>query len=380
MKNKKASITTAILLTAALTLGATTSIYASSTSKVVQATSTNVKGTAAKLVTKGNKIQYTAVPTQSDGQSHDGRILASTSAGDMLFYDQDGKVAFTLAKNLVPVSDFHDQRALVQDTTTQLYGYINTKGKLAIPCSYIEASSFSEGTAFVKKKKEDNGAFINVTGKQITTLERTYDSEFQFSNGLAVAYSANSDKLGYLNTGGDIIIPYKYDYARAFSEKAAVVQDSKGKYGYINPQGKVIIPLQYQGAGDFSNGLAPVQNSKGLWGYINMKGKVVIPFQYASADSFSDELATVYNKQGKIGYINKQGKMVIAYTNYNKASDFNEGIAVVGIETKTSHTFGYMDTKGRLLTPLQYKQAYPFNEGVAVASTSDQAAVILSKS
>ncbi|WPP41765.1 WG repeat-containing protein [Paenibacillus hunanensis] len=379
MNLKKASIPAAVLITIALTLGSSsTSIYASSTSKIVQVSSIERKATISLNVNNAT-IPYTTVPTQSDGSFHDGRILTAASSGDMNFYDQKGKVAFTLAKNLFPVADFHDQRALVKDTATHLYGYINTKGKLVVPCHYVEASSFSDGVAVVKKNKDEHGSLINTSGKQVTTLERTYDSDFQFSDGLAVAYSADNGKAGYLNTGGRIVIPYTYDYARTFSEGAAVVQDPTGKYGFINRQGKVMIPLQYQAAGDFSEGLAAVQNSKGVWGYMDTKGKIAIPFQYASAASFSEGLAAVYNKQGKVGYINKQGKVVIDYSQYNKVSSFNEGVAVVGIETKTSRSFGYIDTRGTLLTALKYKKAYPFHEGVAIASISDQAAVILSK-
>jgi hypothetical protein len=54
---------------------------------------------------------------------------------------------------------------------------------------------------------------------------------------------------------------------------------------------------------------------------------------------------------GKIGYINKQGKLIIGYSKYTRAFNFKDGIALVGIATKTDPDgkFGYIDREGNLL-------------------------------
>ncbi|ANF97102.1 WG repeat-containing protein [Paenibacillus bovis] len=379
----RSKLASAFTLTLALTIGSSASIgYAALPSTAASATTTMVKAPTGRVVSDlkagSSRIEYTAVPAQSDGMFHEGLLLASKADGSSVFYNAQGKEAFALPDHLVPLTDFHNQRALVQDTSTKLAGYINTQGKLVIPCIYTATSGFTDGIAFVKKGANDKGAFINPAGKQVTTLTQSYDSDYYFSEGLALASSPNGDKIGYLNKSGSLAIPYKYNYGRPFFENAAVVQDNKGNYGFINTKGKAITAFQYKAAGDFSEGLAPVQNQSGLWGYINTKGKVIIPFQYASAERFGNGLGAVYNEQGKAGYINTQGKVMIGYQ-YAKASPFNNGVAVVGIKNKSTSKFGYINTQGRLLTPLQYRQALSFNEGVAVASTSDRSAVLLSE-
>lgn len=333
----------------------------------------------ADLKIVSSNIDYSTPLAQSDGQFHDGLLFAQTTDGKLLFYNTAGKQSFILPQNLVPMSDFYQQRALVKDINSKLYGYINTKGKLVIDCSYIQASYFSEDIAYVQKSKSDNGSFINTTGKKILDLERSYDSNFNFTEGLALSYSKNSDKIGYLNKAGNIVIPYKYNYGRNFSEKLAVVQDGNQNYGYINRTGKVIIPFQYKAAGDFSQGLAPVQNKKGKWGFINLKGKVVIPFQFNQADSFSEGLAAVYNDKGNVGFIDSTGKWIIAYQKYNKATSFHNGVALIGVTTSHSSKLGYIDQRGKLLTALAYRSGSAFNEGYGVLINSLNQATIYQK-
>jgi len=368
-------------LTVMLTIGASEGITYSAPSQLNQNNNAeNRLAISAESSIKEEKvpIEYGPVPTQSDGMFHDGLLLANKANGKDVFYNSKGKEAFTLSNHLIPITDFHNQRALVEDTSTKLGGYINTKGELVIPCIYAETTGFSDGIAFVKKSKNDNGAFITSDGESITNLKKSYSSDYSFSEGLALAYSPNNDKIGYLNKKGTLVIPYTYKYGRSFSENAVAVQNSQEKYGFIDSKGKVIVPFQYQNAGDFSQGLAPVQNESGLWGYINKKGEVVIPFQYALAYSFSEGLAAVYNKQGKAGYVNKQGKLMIGYQ-YNKALSFGNGMAAVGVQTKTGRKYGYINTDGKLVTPLRYKRVNSFHENMAVASISDQTAVILTK-
>jgi hypothetical protein len=57
----------------------------------------------------------------------------------------------------------------------------------------------------------------------------------------------------------------------------AVFRDSKNteKFGYIDTSGNVVIKSKYYQANDFSEGFAAVYTNKGM-GYIDKKGKLVI--------------------------------------------------------------------------------------------------------
>jgi hypothetical protein len=354
-----------LLLCTTLTLSATN--FASADTTQIQASIT--------------PLNYSPVRPQSDGTFHDGLLFAEQSNGALVYYNTKGKLAFTLPANVKPLGDFLGQRALVRNIDTNRYGYINTTGKLVIPCTYLEAGYFSEGVAHVTMANS-NEAFIDRSGKVVTTLQQKYSSEYIFSEGLALAYAPRGNKIGFINTSGELAISYKYTYARGFSEGLAVVQNSEGLYGYIDTSGKQVIPFQYKSAGDYSERWAPVQNTKGKWGFIDKQGKIVIPYKYNNAHGFSEGLATVYNASGHVGFINTKGTLVIGYQKYNRAFPFKEGFALVGVVTKSdpSGKFGYIDRQGKLLTKLAYQSASSsFNNGHAVALKDLGTGYILTK-
>ncbi|RQW09231.1 WG repeat-containing protein [Paenibacillus rhizophilus] len=328
-------------------------------------------------------IDYSPVRPASDGQFHDGLLFAEQSDGTLTYYNTRGQEAFTLPDGIKPLSDFFEQRALVINKTTKRIGYINTKGVLAIPCTYTEGGYFSEGVAHVSIPDSDKQLIIDRSGKIVHVFLNKYASDFYFTDGLAVAYAPEGGKMGFVNTSGELTIPYLYTHERGFSEGLAVVQNSKGKYGYIDAAGKTVIPFQYRDGGDFSEGLAAVKNSKGKWGYINTSGKTVIPFKYKGAGNFSEGLAIAYNSSGKAGFIDKNGKLIIAYQQYNRAFNFKEGVALVGIESSSGSDgkFGYMDRQGQLLTALEYRvESSSFHNGAAVAFKTLGKGFILTKS
>ncbi|BCG61507.1 WG repeat-containing protein [Paenibacillus sp. URB8-2] len=294
-------------------------------------------------------IDYSPVRPASDGQFHDGLLFAEQSDGTLAYYNTKGQEAFILPDNIKPLSDFFEQRALVINKTTKRIGYINTKGALAVPCKYADGGYFSEGVAHVSIPDSDKQLIIDRSGKMGHVFLKKYDSDFYFT--------------------GELAIPYQYTRGRGFSEGLALVQNSKGKYGYIDAAGKTVIPFKYEDGGDFSEGMAAVKNTEGRWGYIHTSGKTAIPFKYKSAGNFSEGLAITYNRSGKVGFIDKNGKLIIAYQQYNRAFDFKEGLALVGItsDSNSGGKFGFMDRQGKLLTALVYQvESSSFNGGAAV--------------
>ncbi|MFW9336442.1 WG repeat-containing protein [Paenibacillus polymyxa] len=325
-------------------------------------------------------INFKLVAPESDGQFHDGLLFSENADGTLMYFDSKGNKAFSLPDYITPSSDFYDQRAVVKSKKNNLYGYIDTKGNLTIPFQYEEAGTFSEGIAYVKAPGSSNVKLIDRAGKTISSVNNKYASDYIFKNHLALVYAPKGNKIGYINTSGNLVVPLKYTFGRGFSEGLAVIQSDKGLYGYVDAKGTEVIPTQYKRALDFSEGLAAVQNDKGKWGFIDKRGKAIIPFKYTGADGFSEGLASVNNERGMVGYINKTGALVIGYQKYNSAFKFKEGIALVGIESGSNGKFGYIDHKGKLLTKLEYKkESSSFNNGYAVAIKTSGNAFILKK-
>lgn len=88
--------------------------------------------------------------------------------------------------------------------------------------------------------------------------EDEYDFVGDFYNDLAVV--RKGERYGFINRNKSLVVPLKYNYARAFSEERAVVK--LFKYGYIDVSGEEIIPLIYDVAHDFEKDKALVKQEK----------------------------------------------------------------------------------------------------------------------
>jgi len=120
------------------------------------------------------------------------------------------------------------------------------------------------------------------------------------------------------------------------------------------PQNKFVIEPQYDNYTNFfSEGLAPVyENSSDpnqRAGFIDLDGKLVIPMTFDYVGNFNSGLA-VASKNEKVGYIDASGTYVIA-PQFDYAEDFSEGVAAV-CYSNDGLQCGYIDTKGKLITPL----------------------------
>lgn len=134
------------------------------------------------------------------------------------------------------------------------------------------------------KKKEDSSNELEVKEGN-SSNEKTNDNHTEIK-----AYEKNG-KWGYVDNGGNTVIPFIYDYAEDFSEGLAAVRVDY-EWGFIDEQGNVVIPFQYSGAWDFVNGLAPVYKDN-LWGFINKDNELIIEYRYTnitqSGNAYYDE-------------------------------------------------------------------------------------------
>ena len=87
----------------------------------------------------------------------------------------------------------------------------------------------------------------------------------------------------YINTKGDVVIDAaKYTNAKVFSNGLAAVKNQQDDWGYINSKGQVVIPFAYHEAGPFSKISAMVKSANGYM-LIDKKNKIIKKFD----DGFS---------------------------------------------------------------------------------------------
>jgi hypothetical protein len=167
---------------------------------------------------------------------------------------------------------------------TNLYGYVDTTGKIIIRCQYENAYPFSEGLAVVVKNAKYG--FIDKTGKEAIPLK--YEEASKFSEGLAVVKL--SGKNGFIDSSVRIVVSPQFERAcwvSDFSEGLAAAYLSPGDVGgYIDIAGKMILPATYNYAGAFSEGLALVQPlGQTKYGFIDKKGKIIVEPQFENGST-----------------------------------------------------------------------------------------------
>lgn len=309
------------------------------------------------------------------------------------------------------------------DNYKELFGLIDTNGKVLVPFHYNRIFPLKGGTAIA----DSMGVFslMDSTGA-ITKLPRysSVTSNYPMGKEGTVIVKQNG-KYGYLNAMAKEIIPPSFDEAIPFSEGLGRIRKDSLWY-FTNREGKML-PGTFQDARDFREGVAAVKQ-KGKWGFIDSLGNLVIPFQYDEyrqpyrhadgsmkyefGDSDSSLLfhsdRTIVYQNGKWGLINKQGKYiappiyerlfgtdaryysffkdippysgfisregkVLLITNYTEDPiEMNENRLRFVADKK----FGYVDSIGRKIIPARYEEATPFKNGLAAVRMGKKWGVI----
>ena len=168
----------------------------------------------------------------------------------------------------------------VGDKASGLVGYVNTQGKIVIPCIYQSLDKFdcfklatalnSNSKNIVVNAKGQVLPPVNTTGLSIgMTNERINENQLS-----ELILNSKSNKeytshlYGYATSAGIQKIPFQYEQARQFSDGLAAVmqidQFGEKKWGFINTQGKLVIPYTFTiEPGDFHEGLALVMPKRG---------------------------------------------------------------------------------------------------------------------
>ena len=222
--------------------------------------------------------------------------------------------------------EFNNGLLRVRRNSDQKYGFLNTKGKVAIPFYYTNASMFNEGLAAVKDLQAQRWAYIDTKGKLVINFQ--YGKAGYFSEGLAYVYIIEKIKRGkvygksaYIDKRGDMVFEGKFDSGGPFMDGLAIVKKyakgsfmggSNAKSYYIKTSGKKLNADNYFLAYPYKNGYALVK--KGLkWKIVDKNGNSKINENFKRKPLFVDGVAKVdigtWRKPKNI-YIDETGAII----------------------------------------------------------------------
>lgn len=184
-----------------------------------------------------------------------------------------------------------------------------------------------------------------------------------------------TNRVGFIDSTGRVIIEPKYINCSNFDGGYALVQDTSYNTGVIDTNGKTVIKIMYANISRCKNGLLMILK-QGKFGLIKINGTVVMepnkydgfsngerryvkcmvlpdPYSWALLNfdrneiHFDEYLGVRYG--GKWAVIDKNGVEMIS-TKYDGIGTFENGVATVEIGKK----YGVIDAKGNLLVNARY--------------------------
>ncbi|MBI4751769.1 MAG: WG repeat-containing protein [Acidobacteria bacterium] len=248
--------------------------------------------------------------------------LAVVSIGnDFGFIDHSGEFVIPPISRICP-EDAQEGFVLIwpRDKGAQ---YLDLQGNLKIQGKkrwrYLP---FSEGVAIVNPPGDSNlpTEVIDTSGKVLFKLQPHLEFSYGFSEGLAPVLNTRTNKYGYVDKTGRVVIPYILtlteeeflpgfsDY-RAFRDGLALATPDGKKVGFIDKTNKFVIKPQFDYVSPFSEGVAFVRKGNQSY-FIDKKGNpVIIPEIDSRSDGFFFEFRNGL-AHDKIGFIDKTGKYV----------------------------------------------------------------------
>ena len=316
-------------------------------------------------------------------------------ATNMYAQDYDLQGLKKIIENAYRVGSFHSGRAkVVLNDSTETTCYIDKKGNVVFRDSDQKDMRISDDFSddgllpFSQTVFPHKMGCLDINGNIVVAPK--HDAIYKFNNGIAIVN--DNRKYGAIDTKGNIVIPIVYNTLGSGVPPTLngkyTVGLKEGKLGFVDKANNFYSQCfnnlpngwENQVGGAYLNamsknvdcGLYPIAKGEkwsfykispdAKWGYHNHLGTVTIPCTFDSADMFSEGLAKV-SRNGQFGYIDTKGTIVIPLQEgLQEASAFHDGLALI----KNNGKYGYIDKSGKIVIPCSFVFAQDFNEGMAL--------------
>jgi len=173
-------------------------------------------------------------------------------------------------------------------------------------------------------------------------------------------------RWGYLDSGGRVVMPPRFDQAGWFEGGFAAVRTGLS-WSLISRDGADVPRLSFplRPETPVSEGLLAAKvDANAKFGFFSLDGVLRIPPRFDDVRPFSEGLAAV-KEGGRWFFIGRDGAQTWPAT-YDYAGSFSEGYAVVKVGGKA----GFVDHAGNFLAPPRFDDALGFSSGVAAVEVA----------
>ncbi len=298
------------------------------------------------------------------------------SSGDVIFpLDNDIPTIFE-EKSLLQQLYFTDGVApYINDSN--LFGLIDTNGKIIVEASYVSIKVISKDCIIVKV--QDGSYIINSKGER--AFDEYYDeiisSDGEQSNFVAV----KDDKYGVIDTSGKKLLDLKYDLVEKISdENTGYIYTAKNKdeYEVYDSEGKALDINNCIYVSWYHDGKINYQSRDGknhIYDTSNKKDQVY-DSKYQTIQPFSEGLASVTDKEMNVGYIDETGREVIALKYFYEGSTFKDGLAVVKKKEDDKITAGVIDKSDKTIIDFEYDNIHILSKNRFVVTKNDESYIV----
>ena len=165
-----------------------------------------------------------------------------------------------------------------------------------------------------------------------------------------------TDRQGYADESGKVVIPCKYETAYPFSDSGlAFVRTPDGKSAYINKDNEIVISLgeEIVEGGIFEHGISYVSDGK-TYTFINEKGEELFDEKFLYTNGFAKNgLAVVEDENNMFKFINTDGFVKFELTEGISADGFHENSNITVIRQKNK--VGVMFINGSITSKCPFK-------------------------
>lgn len=206
--------------------------------------------------------------------------FAVKEGGGITIVNKKFEVVKKLPSNVTETQAFFE--GLAPFCKDGMWGYLDTKGEVAIPAKFEAAGPFFDGRALTVKGEK----IVIIDKKGETVKSFTFDkySPLQpfYHNGFIAMVKKSNDKVVFLDRDGE----ETFTSDEMEIKKCYQIDDNKTvfyrghKYGIISTDGEVILPPTFRDLKYASKDRYIACDKRGLYGIVNSKGEVILDFNY----------------------------------------------------------------------------------------------------